>query len=489
MDRSTKFASVVLALFGVPFCGFGLFALSTAFRPIANGGPGQTWFLVIFGAVFSLIGLGLLGAAVFGPRKIREANRRQAENPSEPWLWREDWSQGCAASQTKSSLITAWIFAILWNLVSAGPFLALKPQDITRQPKVLLVLIFPAMGIALLIWAVRETLRWLEFGKTYFVMASVPCVVGREFRGTIQARFPHAPDHGVRLKLTCVNHIVTGSGNTRSTEDKILWREEKSVSSGELYSGPMGTTIPVSFHVPVDARQTDTRNPRYAINWLLEADADVPGVDYKDVFEIPVFRTKDTPSAEPPERFANTEATTTNVPPHPTIIVRPAFDGGTEFYFPAARNKGFAAGLSLFSLLWGGFIWLMLTHHVPILFPVVFGLFESLIVFFVTQMWFGVSSVVVGSGSVRVRSGVFGLGKPREIPTAQIAAVQAAIGAQQGGGSSGTPYYDIQLVQPDGKKITLGRTVRDKQEGEWIAAEMERLIGLKSQRAMAAGAS
>jgi len=58
------------------------------------------------------------------------------------------------------------------------------------------VLVFPALGVGFLIWAIRETLRWKEFGNTYFELATVPYTLGRELHGTIQTRFPHVPDHG-----------------------------------------------------------------------------------------------------------------------------------------------------------------------------------------------------------------------------------------------------------------------------------------------------
>jgi len=38
----------------------------------------------------------------------------------------------------------------------------------------------------------------------------------------------------------------------------------------------------------------------------------------------------------------------------------------------------------------------------------------------------------------------------------------------------------------DGKKLTLGRTLRDKLETEWLVSEMRRLAGLE-QKSMTAG--
>jgi hypothetical protein len=61
------------------------------------------------------------------------------------------------------------------------------------------------------------------------------------------------------------------------------------------------------------------------------------------------------------------------------------------------------------------------------------------------------------------------------IPFGEIAKIQTAITAQQGG-ASGTPYYDIQLVQTTGLQVTLGKTIRNKHEAEALAAQMQSLI-------------
>src|SRR5579862_3596610 len=249
MDRSAKFAVAFLALFALPFCGFGMAAAAKGMSQLLNGGSSQSWMLVAFGLVFSTIGFGLLAAVIYGPRKVKDTQHRQQANPDQPWLWREDWAQGRANSQTKSEMIRACIFAILWNLISTPILFVVPQQQLEKQPASLIALAFPLIGIALLVWAAREILRWFEFGKTAFEMTSVPCVIGREVRGVIQTHFARPPSHPVHLKLTCVHRIVTSSGNHQNTEEKIVWCEEKDVAPEELLVGPRGTQIPVQFHL------------------------------------------------------------------------------------------------------------------------------------------------------------------------------------------------------------------------------------------------
>jgi hypothetical protein len=90
------------------------------------------------------------------------------------------------------------------------------------------------------------------------------------------------------------------------------------------------------------------------------------------------------------------------------------------------------------------------------------------------------------SGTLLVQKGWLGSGKAQTIAASEIADLQLKITAQQGG-ETGTPYYSLQAVLTSGRTVTLGENVRNKEEAEWLAAEMRRIVGIK-EKAMAAGA-
>jgi hypothetical protein len=91
-----------------------------------------------------------------------------------------------------------------------------------KGPIAYVALLFPIVGVFLLVYAIRRTIAYFEFGNTYFEMTTLPGVVGRELSGQIQARFPHSPDHGVHLRLSCAHRVTTSSGNSTSTTETIL---------------------------------------------------------------------------------------------------------------------------------------------------------------------------------------------------------------------------------------------------------------------------
>jgi hypothetical protein len=486
VNQSSKLSVSLVCLFALPFCGFGWFGLITGLRQLAHGATEPGWMAIAFGSIFFICGMGLILAALFSIPRLTRQNRTQAENPGSPWMWRSDWAEGRCNSKTRSTSVSAWIIALLWNLVSCPIFYFVPAETYRRNPLTLLALIFPIVGVCLLVWAIRETLASFEFGKTYFQMTDVPIAVGRELRGAIQARFPTKPEHGIRLKLSCVNIVSSRCGKDQTTRESILWRDEHTVPPQGLYASPVGTTIPVTFDIPLDARPTDSTDPHNAIAWLLQAEADVPGVDYKDIFEIPVFRTKDTPTEAETHRFRDAQPKI-SAPLAPTIQVSSTAEG-IQFYFPAARNKGFAAGVSTFLLIWTAVLILILHLKAPLIFSLVFGLFELLFLYIALQMWFGTSTVIIDRNVVRFRSGLFDQGRFSEFKTSEISGVETLIGSQQGG-ATGTPYYDIQLVTTDGKKITVGQTIRDKQEAEWVVSELRNALGLGFSRATAVGSN
>ena len=467
----------------MPFASFGLVALANTMKQMLNGtGGSQVWLGVVFGLVFSGIGFGLLSLAIFGGRFLKRQQRLQTEHPAEPWLWREDWAQGRVKSNTRTGMIGAWVFAAFWNAVSM-PALILVPRQAAKNPAAYLGLLFPAVGVFLLIRAIRLTWAYLEFGQTYFEISPVPGVVGGDLKGMIQARFPHSPDHGIKLRLSCVHRVISGSGNTQSTSENIAWRDEASLSSGQLYPGPAGTSIPVHFRIPWDAQPTETRSPRDAVEWVLEALADVPGVDYHDIFVVPVFRTAQTPSQPEPESAFAVQA----APRPDAMAVEVRQNGtGTEFYFPAARNKGFAAMTTVFCLIFG-LVTFFLVHVHATFFFLVFGGFFLLLLFITAQMWLGTTRVIIDGGVLKLQAGLLGGGKVRQVPCSEIASIGDKIAAQEGG-ATGTPFYDIELALRDGQKLTLGRTLRSKQETEWLVEQMQRLTGLQT-KTMAAGVS
>jgi len=131
--------------------------------------------------------------------------------------------------RSQSGLRLAWVFAILWNLIAApATFLGAVPAIQKGNTVAWVVLIFPFVGAWLMIWAVHLTLRWRRFGTSQLDLSGDTVALGGSLLGTISARnLPE--DAAPRLTSSCINRVVSGSGNNRSTWEKILWQEEQNI--------------------------------------------------------------------------------------------------------------------------------------------------------------------------------------------------------------------------------------------------------------------
>lgn len=487
-------------LFGLPFFGFGLFfafaMLSSSPAIHKNGNPVAG---AAFGFFFALIGAGLMFAAVYGYQKLKQEQATKEANPNSPWLWRADWATSKALSVTRNSAIGWWIGTILVSLVVVPVVTtALPPLVRNSDPKALILIglcLFPAI---LLVGALRSTMRRERYGKTYLEFNSLPFSPGKHVSGQIQLRLPISTPHGVDLQLSCVRRIITGSGKEQTTNEIVLWQGENNVPQAALASGPLGTAIPVDFGIPQDAYETDHEQPRDQLLWLLTAKADVPGVDYSDKFEVPVFRTAGSASSAAPDanfttsNFATSfgsaaagtapafesDSSEVSAPLHPKVVVSTTNDGSTEFYFPAFRNRGQTLGLFLFTAVWTGVVYFLAHSKAPFFFAAVFGFFDLILIYGFFQSAFGSTRIVVGGGKIISQRKMLGGGSPREIPFNDVQTIVAGVGIQGSNATSGS--YRVRLQTKSGKDFSLVDNIADRQEARWIVGQIEKLVGLKT---------
>ncbi|MBN1674959.1 MAG: DUF3592 domain-containing protein [Kiritimatiellae bacterium] len=141
---------------------------------------GLIGLLSVFGLLFGGVGVGIIAMGLYAYRRGAKETALQAEHPEEPWRWKPEWQDGVIKAADKGGMIFACAFAAVWNAI-AVPIAVLAVGDVLKgqtEKQALLVLLFPAAGLALAAWAVRSVVRWRKFGQSVFEMASVPGVLG-----------------------------------------------------------------------------------------------------------------------------------------------------------------------------------------------------------------------------------------------------------------------------------------------------------------------
>jgi hypothetical protein len=415
---------------------------------------------------------------------------------STPGLPRGSRAAGRVRSNTRSSLVGAWVVAGLWNLVSA-PVLVFVPRELERNALATIAFIFPVVGVGLLIWAVTLTLRWRRFGPSWFEMSPITASPGGLCAGTIRTRLERPPSGGERLtvniKLTCLRRVIRGNGKHRSVRENILWREEQDVPADHILFTPTGTAIPVRFALPADAPETSASKRSEGVFWALSVEASLPGLDLYEDFDVPVRRGEPTEGrpvhmdrpersfVEPSRLDVSSIAQTTKAPvtrqdlAAAGILVRQT-EAGVDYHFGAARNPSFAIPLTVFLLIWTGALWLQIALDAPVIFPLVTGLFELLLLVIVTDLWLGTTTVTINPRTIRCRHTIAGIGATRVMAPSEISKIDLHI-SMQTTGRSGTPYYEIRATKRNGRRGSLGSGIRNKAHAEWLAREMRTAVG------------
>jgi hypothetical protein len=394
------------------------------------------------------------------------------------------------AGNTRANVKGLWFFAVLWNVVSA-PVLVYIPPELARQPVAALGFLFPIVGVGLIAWALVTTARSRRFGETWLDTTRGAARPGSTWHAAVMARLPQ-PDSGdgytVSLKLSCLQRTISRSSDDSSEKERILWREETEIDSSRIAFGGEHASIPVRFVIPADALVTTAVGKGEGVLWVLTAEAALPGVNLKEDFDVPVRRTIGGPEGPQPHTPGGPEGAQPQ-PRSPSAIVsvddlarsgvtvQPA-PGGMAFRYARMRNVPFAIGITAFTALWTGALWVQIYLGFPWIFPILTGLFDLLLGFITLELWLGTTTVTAAAGELRVHHTLLGIGGTRVLAAADIASIELHIGMQTTG-RYGTPYYDIRARRKNGRKQTLGSGVRNKRHAEWLAAQMRAAVGIK----------
>ncbi len=426
----------------------------------------------IFALIFCGVGYGLMIAALYGGRLVKQADKLKERHADEPWLWEKDWVDGRVTAGSRGKMIGSIFFATLWNLISA-PMIFLVPREFADGNRLALIgLLFPVIGAGLAAYAVYAVLQWRKFGNSEFEMFSNPGVLGGYLEGRIHTNIRLRSGDGFRVTLSCIRRETTGSGDNRSTREKTLWQDAVTVPANALLAGPRGASVPVRFAIPYDAGPQSDPDASDPIKWRLTVAAELPGVDFSAPFTVPVFKTPDSDplleveSNEPPlsqESDSGAELESLG------IIRRPTSDGGVSYVFRRARAKGAAIGLTVFTLVWCGFIWLMMELGAPIFFPIVFGLFALLMIAGIIDLWLRQTRLEIADGRLAFNRRLLGPGKTLVFAAGDIAAIKATRGMQSGN----QLYYRIELRTRAGKKHTLASQIREQRLAKRLIDDLE----------------
>jgi hypothetical protein len=229
-DR-TKRILIALAVAIIPLAFMANFfwpILKDILHARQNGNHSSNVPLLIFGGFFLVMILAVVFSVVRGIRKLSNPAAVQPPRDPKPWLARADWADGKIKSSTmaqpKIYLIMGAAFCGIGGLSTAFAL-----PDVWRKQNyaALVVLIFPLIGIGLLIAFINAWRSQKRFGECFFEPAQIPIPPGSVLEGMIQTGKPLKLERELNLKFSCIQRVVSGSSKNSSVNEYALWQNEK----------------------------------------------------------------------------------------------------------------------------------------------------------------------------------------------------------------------------------------------------------------------
>ena len=401
---------------------------------------------------------------------------------TQPWLQKKDWQENKIKSNAKLSVYVMWGFAIIWNLLSMPVLFSDKKlfSDITKNPENALILMFPAIGLVLIISAIHVFRKWRRFGPTPLMLDPWPGCIGGHVGGIVNNNVPFSLEHRYLVTLSCIHSYMSGSGKNRSRKEQVKWQTEGVCFTETSHTVNAGTRISFRFGIPENLPESDIKSASSYHLWRVHITGKLPGADFDRSFEIPVFRNSLMHSKD---ITAGTEDYHLTVDmAHEGVYeiaqITPVA-GGIEMYYPPFTRPAGGIMALIFGLVFAA-IGLVLSQvdDVPMIFPIVFTPVGLLIMLY--GIWELGKSLRVKLDRDSLLTRRFFMKYPitsRQVPTNQVTQLEISEGSTMTYGSKTRVFYSLKAHTADGKKIVVAERLNSKPEVELVKSTVETYCG------------
>ena len=188
-----------------------------------------------------------------------------------------------------------WLFAVIWNaLGSPLGWMVLKGDEDLGVFLAWVLPLFAFTGLALLIIAVRDTMRWRRFGGLAIELDPFPGSIGGHAGGSVELPLRPSDTFELSTTLSCVHVRISKSSNNSSKWESVVWARQMVPEAGR--SGT-GVRARFTFELPEGLPETEEPSDSYH-KWTVRVAAKLPGADLDQAFEVPVYRTPEPLLAE-----------------------------------------------------------------------------------------------------------------------------------------------------------------------------------------------
>jgi hypothetical protein len=339
-----------------------------------------------------------------------------------------------------------------------------------------IALLFPVVGLFLLIWAIRQTLNWRRFGTTLLQMDPFPGALGGDVGGAVELRLAYNPKYRFRVTLTCQHAYTRRTNDGNETVREAKWQDEQ---LAEVQPGMHGTRLRFLFQPPADLPESSAGDDSW-YEWDVQISASLPGTDFERGWKVPVFTNAGPQTTRAPIERHRFEADSQGL--LDTVVRIRATGAGLEIYYPYLRHPGLASGALVTGGGFLGFAWLFHAaagdDGIAHLFTGLFTMFGILILLWGLYLLGNSLRITAGRQGLRAVRGLFGLQFARRVAAEEITAIEKAIGMQASRGNQARAYYRIEVHTGDGRSLTAGSGIPGASSVDAIIRRMRAALGL-----------
>lgn len=432
---------------------------------------GMLGFKLMFAVIFGGVGVGLIIAALYSRKKDKAM---QANKHLPLWQQDPDWANPIS-SGSRAGLIAIGFFAFVWNAISSTVLFVIPEELAKDNYAVLIALIFPIVGIGLIIFFMVLLMRWRRFGNIALTLNPWPGAIGGQVGGEVKLPIRYTQQPKVNVILSCLYCRYTGSGKNRKMTESVHWQKE---GIAEIAPAPHGSYARFKFDVPSDLPASQIANDNY-YKWTVALAADLPGADLKANYDIPVFATGEKSTLSAATSDKHPELTEQNEQQFLSLANIQPLPDGVSLDFGYFRRLGLSIGGVLFGAIFAGAGIAMGHSDAPFFIAAIFTVIGSLVLLGALYSMLNRYHVKVGARGIYTERYIAGfLVKKRFVAPERVKHLALAGNGSSQSGSKHTEYFVINAITHDGSKIRVAESLTGRTPSEQALAKIAELSGL-----------
>ncbi len=394
-------------------------------------------------------------------------------NPKQTFDWRsvKDWQTGRIRSNAKGIIWIALLFGIVFIGLSLPAVLAI-PDELQKGNKaILLVLMFPVVGVVAMVTFLRALLAWRTFGVTELILDPLPGSLGGDFGGRIETNIPYRPENEFKATLNCQRKYTTGSGKERSTSTRTIWQREGLAHTRRGLNNK--TELQIRFSVPGHLPATERPSSDFHL-WTLQVECKLPGIDFNRSFMVPVVDTGRPLRSSLDIPYVKDAVPLLEVPSNTVQIS--SYQDGLRFYYPWHRYLLMSVLLIVFGTAFAAFGWLAGQHGAASIIPVSFGIMGGMSTLVGLLVIGNTLTTTVTSDGIETVRKMYGIPFRKRLRIHEISKLERISGGEMQTGAKTTVYHAIRVLGTNGRQIIIADALKGSRQADFIENNIRAIL-------------